>query len=449
MTMFNSRRMQGVICLPLELMLDIAARCDTEDILALTQTCVQFRNQCAAIYLNRLGIYSKDQHGIQICLALGPFSAWSVSMLLCLETYTGSRISLAVDYYHIVALLPNIQSLLKKIPISDFELRLSEDEHDLLRIRRLFPAIPSVLAHLPRQCSRVSFTTISPEERRPCLKHYDDIASAFKPPKKFHSKPLASVTQLNLSTPFLDHGALRDPIGTLLHQPGIHMLSINCETTNDSDYVLKRANLRNLELLTVRLSNNSMATLPTSFPKHHTKLRSICLLTCCPWDSQSFERSKTCVSLPSLRYATLSSKYLKFHVQDASSLRDLKISSFMAFPIPQNRGYCTVFQSLLSIWVHSKPAVFRPSFTASFIFPHRLNEHLAFCKEVPIYRCSCTHLPDGLHNIPGVQHVELEMDSLTVEAMVFSPLFPGKSQEITRNCLGLYQKLGPTFFRNP
>ena len=84
-------------------------------------------------------------------------------------------------------------------------------------------------------------------------------------------------------------------------------------------------------------------------------------------------------------------KGFPLHVLGSLSFLDLHVYAFMAFPIPQNHGYCYVVQSLVDIWLHSK--AFRPidpsRFTASFTFPHHLSDHLAFCEEISMYQCSC------------------------------------------------------------
>jgi len=193
-------------------------------------------------------------------------------------------------------------------------------------------------------------------------------------------------------------------------------------TASESEDVLSRTCLPVLEYLSVRASDSALAVIPDSFSRSHSRIRSIHFSALFPWDTQSFTPSRTRITLPSrsLASVTISSKYAGFDVLGSLSFVDLHVYAFMAVPIPKNRGYCDVVQSLVDIWVHSK--AFRPidlgRFMASFTFPRRLSDHLAFCEEISMYWCSCAAASLHGENVHGVQRVKIFLDHLNHHVVV-------------------------------
>jgi len=193
-----------------------------------------------------------------------------------------------------------------------------------------------------------------------------------------------------LQLPLFHLCSLTSSTSILLHHPQVTSFSLTCSTASEAEDALSNTLIPMLEHLSLQVINASLVTLPTTFLRSHSNLRHIYLSALFQWNETSFLPVQTRITLPSLASATISSKYAGFDIIDSSSLLDLHIYSFIAFPVPENRGYCEATQSLVNIWLNSNTLCVASNFTASFTFPRRLASHLAFCEDFPIYRCSCT-----------------------------------------------------------
>ncbi len=76
----------------------------------------------------------------------------------------------------------------------------------------------------------------------------------------------------------------------------------------------------------------------------------------------------------------------------------------------------------------------------SFTFPHLLEAHISFCKENPVYQCSCSPISLRGHNVKNIRNVEIFVDVLSRESMVGSSLFEHISNLFYK---GLYLYLDP------
>ena len=95
-------------------------------------------------------------------------------------------------------------------------------------------------------------------------------------------------------------------------------------------------------------------------------------------------------------------------------LSRLSIISFMSVPVPENRGYCDVVESLtraLRLSTHSQH--FSTSLMVSFTFPHFLGDHIRFCEENPVYRCSCSPLSIKGRQVMNIRNIEVRADILS------------------------------------
>ena len=317
-----------------------------------------------------------------------------------------------IDFYHVTTFLCDIRQVLRANTIISFQLAIFDDEHSLLDDGNLSDSLLSILSHLSSHCKRLHFTAGSTKtSSRPLLYQFWTPTYTLRPGRLIIRNAFASVTEFHLSSALFYHCSLRDSISLLLHRPNILSFSLTCSTASESDDVLSRTCLPALEYLSIRVTDATLVTLSDVFLRFHCNVRYIYLSALFPWDEASFKPSRTRITLPSVASAAVSSKYAGFDVDDSSSFIDLCIYSFMAFPVPENRGYCDVMRSLIEIWLHSK--AFKPvaQFTASFTFPRRLSDHLAFCRDLPIYRCSCTPLKGKL--VYGVRRIKISLDNVT------------------------------------
>jgi hypothetical protein len=269
----------------------------------------------------------------------------------------------------------------------------------------------NILSHLPH-CERLRFKAGPANCSRPSLRQLWIPVHTPKPGPSVR-KALASLTEVQLSLPLFHLCSLRSSTSVLLRHPNITSFSLTCSTASEAEDALSNTLIPTMEHLSLRINNASLVTLPTSFLRSHSKLRYVYLSALFQWDEASFLPSRTRITLPSLASATISSKYAGFDIIDSSSIRDLHVYSFMAFPIPENRGYCEVVKSLVDTWLNSKSLRPASSFTASFTFPRRLSSHLTFCESLPIYRCSCTPATFAGNVVHGVGRIKIFLDSVT------------------------------------
>lgn len=330
------------------------------------------------------------------------------------------RMSIVTDFYHITSFLCDIRPLLGSNAVSSFELTILEDELCLLDDFHLSDSLLNALSHLSNSCKSVRFACGPKQSLRPALRsHWAPIYTP-KPGRLQVRKTLPSLTELSLSSPLFYHRSLKDSISFLLRHPKVTSFSVACSTASESEDVLSSMHLPALENLSIRVSDSTLAVLPHMFLSH-CNLRSIFLSALFPWDEASFQPSGVRVTLPCLASASISSKYAGFNIVDPLALLDLHIYSFMAFPIPENRGYCEAVQSLVDIWLHSE--AFRPvtdGFSASFTFPRRLSDHVDFCECVPIYRCSCTPATWSGRLVYGIRRIKIFLDKVTKSVAVRS-----------------------------
>lgn len=401
----------------MDLILLIAEHCTSVEVLKLSQTCHQLRCLIAGPHLRQLGILYSRLTATEIRLVGGPFSAASISLLRLLTCDT-SRMSFVTDFYHATTFLCDIRLFLRTHPINSFELTLLEDERCLLEGPNLSASLLNVLSHLSNHCNLLRFTS-GPEHKSRSLQWVPTHAP--RPSHQSIRNALMSVREVRLSS-FLFHlRSLKDFVSVLLLHPTMTSLTLECSTASESQDILSRTYLPALEYLSIRANDASLVVIPNAFSRFHSSIRFIHLSALFHWNTQSFTPSRTRITLPlqSLASLTISSKYAAFDVLASSSFLELHVYSFMAFPIPQNRGYCEVVQSLVDIWLRSK--AFRPvnpHFTASFTFPRRLSDHLAFCKDVSMYQCSCAAASLRSKKVHGVQKVKIFLDQLNDRVIV-------------------------------
>ena len=409
--------------LPLDVTLVIAKYATLQEILALSQTCSRLRRDLARLYLKKLGILNSGPTTIGIRLVGGPFSVPTMSLLQNLASQIDPpRMTLMIDFYHLVSFLCDIQRLLKANTITSFELAVFDDEHSLLDDSRMSSLLLNILSHLPNGCKRLRFTAGSEHPVRPSLSQLWTPVHIPRPSPLSIRNALASLTEVYLSSPLYYRRSLKDSIIFLLHHPNVTYFSLTCSTASESDDVLSTTCLPALENLSIQVTDPTLVILPDAFLRSHCNVRYIRLSALFPWNEASLKPSGIRIKLPSLASAALSSKYAGFDIVDSSSFLELHIYSFMAFPVPENRGYCDVVRSLVDTWLHSE--AFEPvgEFTAIFTFPRRLSNHLAFCKDVPIYRCSCT--PDTLKGnlVYSVRQIKIFLDHVN-QLVVVCPSF--------------------------
>ena len=403
----------------LDVILLIAECCTPAEVHLLSQTCCQLQRLCTRLHLRQLGILHSGSTATEIHLVGGPFFAPSMSLLPYLICDT-SRTSFVIDFYHVTTFLCYIQLFLRTHTITSFELTLLEDEHCLLHSSNLSGSLLNVLSHLSNRCSILRITTGTKHAPR-LLNQWVPVYTP-KPSRLSIRKALMSVREVRLSSSLFHLRSLKELISVLLQHPTIESLTLECSTASESEDVLSRTHLPALEYLSIRAVNAALVVIPDTFSMSHSKIRFVRLSSLFLWDTQSFTPSEVRIALSShsLASAAISSKYAGFDILNSSSFLDLHIYSFMAFPVPQNRGYCDVVQSLVDIWLHSE--AFRPidpsRFMASFTFPCRLSDHLAFCEEFPVYQCSCnTTFLEG-KKVHGVQRVKIFLDRLNHRIVV-------------------------------
>ena len=298
--------------------------------------------------------------------------------------------SVIVDFYHLTSFQCDVRLLLKTNTIVSFELLILDDEHSLLDDWNLSASLLNVLSHLSAHCKRISFKAGPANSSRHSLRQLWVPVYTPKPRVPSIRKALASLTEVKLSLPLFHHCSLKSSTSILLDHPNVTVFSLTCSTASEAEEALSKTHMPMLEYLSICVENASLVTLPTTFLRSHSNLRHVYLSALFQWAEATFVPSQTRIALPSLASATISSKYAGFDVIDSSSLLDLHIYSFMAFPVPENRGYCEVVRSLVNIWLNSKPLWLASNFTASFTFPRRLASHLAFLEVFCVYQCSCT-----------------------------------------------------------
>ena len=406
--------------MPVDVILLIVEHSTPVVALALSQTCRQLQHLCARRHLRQLGIFNPGRITTDIHLVGGPFSISSVLLLRYLTCDT-SRTSIIVDFYHVTTFLRDIQLFLRTHVVNSFEVTLLDDERCLLDGPNISGALPNVFLHLSKHCNLLRFTAGTKRVSRSLLNQWVLVNTPM--PSHFSiRKALASVKEFHLSSSLFHLRSFNDLISILLLHPTITYLTLEGSTASDAEGVLSKTYLPALEYLSVRASDSTLVVIPDTFSKSHFRIRSIHLSALFLWDLQSFTPSMARITLPSpsLASATVSSKYAGFDVLGSSSFMDLHVYAFMAFPFPQNRGYCNVVQSLVDVWLHSK--AFRPidpsRFTASFTFPRRLSDHLAFCEESSMYRCSCAAASLHGKKVHGVQRVNIFLDNLNHRAVV-------------------------------
>lgn len=403
---------------PVDLILLIAEYCPAAVVLTLSQTCLQLRRLFAGPQLRQLGILKSGPTATEIHLVGGPFSAANVSLLRHLTCHT-PQMYFITDLYHVTTFLCDIRLFLRMHAINSFEITLLDDEHCILDGPDLSGSLLNVLSHLSHHCNILRFISGAEHKSRPLQWVPIHVP---KPTHQSIGKALMSIKEIRLSSSLFHLRSFNGLISILLWRPTITSLTLECSTASESEDILSRTHLPALEYLSIRANDATLVNIPDAFSRSHSTIRFIYLSALFPWETQSFTPSRTSIALPLqfLASLTISSKYAAFNVLASPSFLDLHVYSFMAFPVPQNRGYCDVVRSLVDIWLRSK--AFRPvnptHFTASFTFPRRLSDHLAFCKEVPVYQCSCTAASLHGKKVHGIQRVKIFLDHLNDRVVV-------------------------------
>ena len=405
----------------MDLILAIAECSGLEEILALSQLCSKLRRPCSQIYLTRIGILKVGRITTEIRILGGPFSGQIVSLLKNLQGTSGSLpVTLIVDFYHITSFRLEFQSLLRNITISSFEIDIFDDEHDLLDNDHL-TALLIVLSNLSDLCECLRLIAKPSQSSRSLSSNLEPTC----PPIPGHlliQKALSSLTEIHLSTYlFSHHPPLQNTIAPfLLHHQNVEYLSLSCSTAIKFESLLSQICLPVLESLSIQVGDDTLAVLPLWFLASHPNLHDIYLSSKFSWNEASFQPSGVRILLPSITNGTIPSKYAGFDILDSSTLRHLHVYSYLSFPVPEHLGFCRIVASLVDIWLSSHE--FRPvdDFTASFTFPCRLSDHLAFFKEknkLRIHQCS-NLVCSSDSTIPGVRHVKIFVDRLTQPVIV-------------------------------
>ena len=407
----------------------------------LCQTCSQLRYLCARLHLRKLGILNPGLAVTEIRLVGGPFSAQTVSLLRNVNPTPAShldtpRMSIIIDLYHTTSFLYDVQLLLKTNAVCCFELAILDDEHSLLDNWNPSASLLNILSHLPPCCERLCFKAGPANSSRPALRQFWVPVFARKPGVSSIRKALASLTEVQLSLPLFHLCSLKNSTSILLRHSKVTSFSLICSTAIQAEDALSSTLIPTLEHLNVRVNNASLVTLPTTFMRAHSNLRHIYLSALFQWDGTAFLPHETRITLPSLASVTIPSKYAGFDIVDSSSLFHLHVYSFLAFPVPENRGYCEAVQSLVNIWLNSKTLEPASNFAASFTFPRRLSNHLVFCEGLPIYQCSCTPATFRGKVVHRVGQIKIFLDSVT-EPVVVRFAFFVLSSKIIRNPLSI------------
>ena len=291
-----------------------------------------------------------------------------------------------------------------------------EDELNILEHPSFSIVILSILEAIMPTCKRVTFSAggwIPRTLSTPC-------PSPLR--RSCHSLKLTElVTEFRLSSVFSHVGPLWDMLSHFLQTPAIEVVSLDCDASEDSWRILQSMAIPGLEMLSITTRGHTLPLFPHSFNKLHPKLKFLSVLNLHSWQSpDTLQLPSIHLSLPALSHLAISSNYSSFEIQDAIELSRLSVVSFMTLPVPENRGYCIVVESLtraLKSPISSQH--FSTSLTVSFTFPRFLDDHLRFCEENPIYQCSCS--PQG-HLVKNLRNIEVRADVLS-EAFVVGSSF--------------------------
>lgn len=405
-------------------MLCIVHFCSSDDILSLGQASHGFRRICADPYLRRIGIIKVSRSSTQVRLGGQPVSPSAVSFLRDLRI-TAPKISLICDLFHASAYSSDIVQFLKNHFIQALEMLFVNDEEDVLADLSFATIFRSILAAVTPTCKQMSFAACIGQSFR-TLSCHTKLNPLLETNRHLGSKfqLTGTVTELCLSSSFFLHRALRGTLSSFLRGSAIEIVSLDCDTSEDSNEILRSMTLPSLQMLSIITRDHTLALFPTSFATHHPKLKRLSLLNLRSWDNpDSLRLPSVHLSLPTLSHLTVSSNYASFEMQDVAGLSRLDVISFMTLPVPENRGYCEVVEALTRALKSSTCSRrFSASLTISFTFPRLLDAHIRFCKENPVYRCSCSPLSLKGHRV-NARNIEVCIDVLSGASMVEPSLF--------------------------
>ena len=387
---------------------------------------------CSSLYLRRIGIIKDGNSSTQVCF-VGKLALHSaVSFLHDLDLRT-PRLSLICDLFHASTFLSDIIHFLKNHPIRALEMLFLDDELDILENPAFSDVIRSILGAFAPTCEQVSFvphirhvTRTLPSPSQLNLGPGPSVASRLTP---IIRRAIGSVTEFRLSSAFSCFGHLWNIFALFLQSSSIEIVSLDCRTSAESCSILQSMVLPSLQMLSIVTHDNGLPLIPASFIRHHPRLKTASLLNLHSWDApDSLCLTPTHLSLPALSHLTISSNYSSFEIQDISSfeiqdisrLSRLDVVSFITLPVPGNRGYCDVVESLTRAVRYSSCS--SRFLTISFTFPRLLDAHIRFCKENPIYRCSCSPLSLRGRLLKNIRNVEICVDVLSGEFVVKSLL---------------------------
>ena len=380
----------------------------------------RLRRICCNPYLYRIGIIVKNANSIAVRLVGQPFSPSAVAFL-CDIDLDSLRTSLICDVYHATSFSSDIIQFLRSHFIQALEILCLDDELDILEVPSFSAVIQNILAAITPTCERVSFNA-----------HHEQILRTLPTPCHMNSNPLPSchltpkliesVTEFRLSSAFSRVGSLWDTVSCFLRSSSIEVVSLECEAFEDSWRILQSMTAPSLEMLTLVTRGHPPPNFPKSFNTLHPKLKFLSMLNFRSWSTpNSLQLTSTHLSLPPLSHLTISSNYSSVEIQGIAELSKLNIISFMLGPVPENRDYCDVVESLtraLSSSTSSQP--FPTSLTVSFTFPRSLDSHIRFCEENPTYQCSCSPFSKKGRPLENIRSIEIHADILSEPFIVRS-----------------------------
>jgi hypothetical protein len=396
--------------------------CAPDEILALGQVSHGFRQICSYPYLCRIGIIIKNGNdAVDMRLVGQPFSPSAVAFLR--EVNLGfPRLSLICDLFHASSFSSDILRFLQNHSIQGLELLFFEDELDILEDFSFSVIVHNILMAIPSTCERVSFNAHGGQILRILPRRRHTISSSFRPTRHLKvRKRMALVTEFRLSSVFSRVGPLWRIISRFLQISAIEAVSLDCDTPGDPWRILQSMVVPRLEMLSIITHGDKLPVFPNSFNKFHPRLKFLSILDLHSWDTlHSLRLPLMHLSLPALSHLTISSNFSGFEIQDIMELSRLNIISFMTIPVPENRGYCEVVESLTQALRRSTVSSqhFSTSLTVSFTFPRFLDAHIRFCEENPIYRCSCSPLSMKGRLVKNLRSIEIRADVLSDAFMV-------------------------------
>jgi len=414
---------------PPELVSNILNFSSPDDILSLGQVSHRFHQICSNPYLCRVGIIIKNGNGADIRLVGQLFSPSAIAFLRDVDLGF-PRISLICDLFHASSFSSDIIRFLQNHSIQGLEMLFLEDELDILEDPSFSVIVHSILTAIPPTCKRVSFSSRGGQILRTLPTPRRTTSSPSRPTRYStltSRKLMESVTEFRLSSIFSRMGPLWDTLSYFQQTSGIEVLYLDCDTTEDLKRILLSITLPGLLMFSIITHGGTLPIFPTSFNKLHPKLKFLSILNFRSWNAPDpLQTTFLPLPLPSnaLSHLTMTSNYSSFEIQDVTALSRLTIISFMSIPVPENREYCEVVESLTqALRPSSSSHLFSSSLTVSFTFPRFLDVHIRFCEENPIYRCSCSPRSMKGRLVKNIRNVEVQADILSEAFVVWTFLF--------------------------